>query len=58
MVANMSDADAIDTELGFAETQPSEIVAITIEDSEGKPSNGKLKLPPASVVVAMETKAR
>lgn len=56
VVANMSDTDAIDIEIGFAETQPAEFVVVTIEDMEGQKSNGKLHIPPASAVVAMVTK--
>ncbi len=56
VVANMSDTDGIDIEIGFAPPQPAEFVVITIEDMEGQPSNGKLRLPPASAVVAMEAK--
>ena len=56
VVANMSDTDPIDIEIGFSPLQPAEFVVISIEDLEGQPSKGKIKIPAASALVALETK--
>ena len=58
VVANMSGTEPFDIEIGFADLQPAEFVVISIEDMEGKASNGKLSIPPASAVVAIERKAK
>jgi hypothetical protein len=51
VVANMSDTDSLDIEVGFAQLAPAEFVVVAIEQLEAQPWPGKLTLAPGSAAV-------
>jgi hypothetical protein len=54
VIANMSDTESIDIEVGSAPLAPAEFVVVAIEQLEPQPWPGKLKLAPASAAVVFE----